>query len=109
MLWIRFLDSLEARPVAGTESAMIGPFWSPDSRFIAFAVAGTPSKLKKVEVTGGAPQTLCDLSDLVRRRVERGGDHPLQRGAQRCVAGAGRRGRSGNLQLRRSTLLAERY
>ena len=32
--------------------------WSPDSRFLAFEQQG---KLKKVEVSGGAPQTLCDV------------------------------------------------
>ena len=37
---------------------MLSVFWSPDSRFIGFADAG---KLKKVAVSGGAPQTLCDV------------------------------------------------
>jgi len=61
MLWIRSFDSLEARPLAGTESSLTRPFWSPDSRFIGF-VSGFPSKLKKIEATGGAPQTLCDFA-----------------------------------------------
>ena len=30
-LWIRSLDALVARPVAGTEDAR-NPFWSPDGR-----------------------------------------------------------------------------
>jgi Tol biopolymer transport system component len=34
------------------------PFWSPDGRFVAFDAGG---KLKKLDVTGGLPQTLCDL------------------------------------------------
>ena len=55
-LWVRALDTLEARPFAGTEGASY-PFWSPDSRFIGF-FAGT--KLKKIEVSGGLPATLCD-------------------------------------------------
>ena len=37
------------------------PFWSPDSRFIAFYAGG---KLKKLDVSGGLPQTLCDLPNL---------------------------------------------
>ena len=35
MLWLRHLDSLEARPLLGTEGANL-PFWSPDSKSIAF-------------------------------------------------------------------------
>jgi Tol biopolymer transport system component len=57
LLWIRPLDSRVAQPLAGTESAL-SPFWSPDGRFLGF-FAG--SKLKKIEASGGPPQTLCDL------------------------------------------------
>src|SRR5262249_24692526 len=54
-LWVRALDSSEARALSGTQSAEF-PFWSPDSRFIAFFADG---RLKKIEVTGGPVQTLC--------------------------------------------------
>ena len=47
-----------AQPLPGTEDAA-NPFWSPDSRFIAFFVTGA-GKLKKIEVTGGPAQTLAD-------------------------------------------------
>jgi hypothetical protein len=43
------MDALKAEPIAGTEGAA-SPFFSPDSRWIAF-FAGT--KLKKVSVAGG--------------------------------------------------------
>lgn len=56
VLWVRSLDSLQAQPLAGTEGAVL-PFWSPDSRFIGFFADG---KLKKIEVAGGPPLTLCD-------------------------------------------------
>ena len=56
MLWVRRLDSLEGRPIAGTENAR-NPFWSPDSGSLGF-FSGT--KLKRVEIAGGAAQTLCD-------------------------------------------------
>jgi serine/threonine protein kinase/Tol biopolymer transport system component len=59
-LWVRFLDTLEARPLAGSENA-IAPFWSPDSRSIGFETSGT-IKLKRVEISGGPPQTLCDAN-----------------------------------------------
>ena len=60
-IWIRPLDALEARPLPGTESRnLIAPFfWSPDSRFIAFDAVG---KLKKIPVSGGPAETICDLS-----------------------------------------------
>ena len=55
-LWIRDLDAVAARPLAGTTDAAY-PFWSPDSQSIGFFAQG---KLKKVAVSGGAPQVLCD-------------------------------------------------
>ncbi len=62
LLWIRPLDSLDAEPLAGTDEAGF-PFWSPDSRFVGFFASG---KLKKVDVTGGPPQTLCDAANPPR-------------------------------------------
>ena len=59
-LWIRSLDSLEARPLAGTELVASGPpFWSPDSRSIGFFSTG---KLKRIDVSGGPVQTLCEAT-----------------------------------------------
>jgi serine/threonine protein kinase len=57
-LWVRSLDSLESRPLAGTEGAITSAFWSPDSRSLGFVAQG---KLKKVNVSGGSPQTVCDF------------------------------------------------
>jgi eukaryotic-like serine/threonine-protein kinase len=56
-LWVRALASSDAKPLEGAEGATF-PFWSPDSRFIGFFASG---KLKKVEVSGGLPATLCDV------------------------------------------------
>jgi len=55
-IWVRPMNALEAQPMPGTEGT-IRPFWSPDSRNLGFFAGG---KLKKVEVTGGPPQTICD-------------------------------------------------
>ena len=57
-LWIRPLDGVEAQPLPGTEGASF-PFWSPDSRFMAFFAGG---KLKKIDTTGGVPQVLCNAA-----------------------------------------------
>jgi Tol biopolymer transport system component len=55
-LYVRPIDSVEARPLEGTEEAS-SPFWSPDSRSIAFFSKG---KLQRVELKGGAPQVICE-------------------------------------------------
>jgi serine/threonine protein kinase len=58
-LWIRSLASLESRPIAGTEGGRL-PFWSPNSRQIAFFAN---DKLKKVPAAGGTVEPLCDAKD----------------------------------------------
>ena len=55
-IWVRPLEASEARVLPGTEGAL-RPFWSPDSRFLAFMAAG---KLKRIDVSGGHAQTICD-------------------------------------------------
>ena len=57
-LYVRALDAIEARPLAGTEGAEF-PFWSPDSRSIAFF---TGDRLKRVEAAGGPPLALCSVT-----------------------------------------------
>jgi Tol biopolymer transport system component len=54
-LWVRALDSLEARALPGTEGAAY-PFWSPDSRSLGFF---TRSNLKRIEISGGPAQAVC--------------------------------------------------
>src|SRR4029079_1041774 len=61
-LWVRQLGSVDAKQLSGTEGASF-PFWSPDSRYIAF-FAG--NKLKKIDAIGGPPQSLAEASADVR-------------------------------------------
>ena len=57
-LFVRPLAATAPRPLDGTEGA-VGPFWSPDSRWIAFFSGG---KLRRVRAEGGTPQPICDLA-----------------------------------------------
>jgi Tol biopolymer transport system component len=54
-LWVHFLESEESHDLTAAEGL---PFWSTDSRFIAYPSQG---KLKKIEATGGPPQNVSDL------------------------------------------------
>jgi eukaryotic-like serine/threonine-protein kinase len=60
-VWVRPLESLEPRPLNGTEGANGLIFWSPDSRFVAFDAEG---KLKRVESLGGPPAIICDVASF---------------------------------------------
>ncbi|MBM3756682.1 MAG: serine/threonine-protein kinase [Acidobacteria bacterium] len=62
-LWLRALDELDARPIPFSEDDRF-PFWSPDGRYIGFFAQ---EKLKKVAVSGGPAQTICEA------RIGRGG------------------------------------
>ena len=57
-LFVRDLDSLTARPLAGTTGATY-PFWSPDGKFIGFFA---DRKLKRIDVQGAPPITLADAA-----------------------------------------------
>ncbi|HXQ25319.1 MAG TPA: protein kinase [Candidatus Acidoferrales bacterium] len=56
-IYLRPMDSAEARPVPGTEGA-IDPFFSPDGQWLGFFADG---KLKKIPVNGAVAQTLGDV------------------------------------------------
>ncbi len=60
-LWIRDLDTLEWRKLTGTEGSR-SPFWSPDSKYLGFAVR---NELKKIDLAGGPAQTLCAIDGTV--------------------------------------------
>jgi eukaryotic-like serine/threonine-protein kinase len=62
-LWVRDLDSLAARALPGTGGVQY-PFWSPDSRAIAFFADGN---LKRIDLAGGSVMTVCEAG------VARGG------------------------------------
>ena len=53
-LWLRSLSSPVAKPLAGTERGS-RPFWSPDSRSIAFIA---DNRLKRLDIDGGSARTL---------------------------------------------------
>ena len=67
VIYIRKIDELEARPLAGTDDAM-EPTFSPDAQWVAFLTSSSQLRtaqlsnlrqLKKVPVAGGEAQTLA--------------------------------------------------
>jgi Tol biopolymer transport system component/predicted Ser/Thr protein kinase len=69
-MYLRALDSVEVRPLMGTEmmtNLPAPPFWSPDSRFIAFSTSGgtSPGQLKKLDIASGPPQVICDVPSSI--------------------------------------------
>src|SRR5262249_2640913 len=68
-LYLRGLDSSEARPLPGTEDAL-EPFWSPDSRSIGFGAGGG---VKRLGLGGGRLQVLADAPRLVGGTWSRSG------------------------------------
>jgi eukaryotic-like serine/threonine-protein kinase len=58
-IYLRAMNSLDAKPIPGTEGA-ISPFFSPDGQWLGFFVG---TKLKKVSVSGGAALTLGDAAN----------------------------------------------
>ena len=55
-IWMKQRNELHAIPLAGTEGAQF-PFFSPDSRWVAFFADG---KLKKIPARGGGAVSLAD-------------------------------------------------
>ncbi|HEV8416637.1 MAG TPA: protein kinase [Bryobacteraceae bacterium] len=58
-LWQRPLDALQWQPMPSTDGGAY-PFWSPDSRNIAFFAGG---KLRRIAASGGPSQPVCDAPD----------------------------------------------
>ena len=75
-IWLRPLNGLSAQLVGGSEDARSRPFWSPDSRHIGF-FAG--DKLKKVPVSGGPSQVICDAPTGADGTWSERGRDPLRR------------------------------
>ncbi len=60
MLWIRSLRSPAVRPLPGTEGAGAGaPFWSPDSRHLAFFADG---ELRQASIADGTTRRICAVT-----------------------------------------------
>ena len=64
-LHLRWIDELEARPVAGTEGELIrAPFFSPDGQWIGY-FSPNQGQLKKVAVGGGTPVLLTEAENAL--------------------------------------------
>src|SRR5262245_16380281 len=59
-LFVSTLSTGKTEPIAGTEGAA-GPFWSPDGRSVGFHA---DSRLKRVDIAGGVPQTITAVAEV---------------------------------------------
>ncbi len=76
LLWLSSLGSGDATPLVGTDGAL-QPFWSPDSRSVGFFAN---AKLKRIDLSGGSVQTLCDAPTNVSGAWSRDGTIIFSRG-----------------------------
>lgn len=60
-VYVRQMGSVVPQALTGAAQSASQLFWSPDGKSIGFVANG---KLKKVAVTGGTPQDLCDAPDF---------------------------------------------
>jgi serine/threonine protein kinase/Tol biopolymer transport system component len=63
-LYLRSVDALDARLVAGTDQNSMQPVFSPDGQWIGYW-SSNDRKLKKIAVSGGVPVVLCDTGLVV--------------------------------------------
>jgi serine/threonine protein kinase/Tol biopolymer transport system component len=61
-LYLRSVDELTAKLIAGTEGPTMQPFFSPDGKWIGYYSDG---KLKKIAINGGAPVVLCGVAPML--------------------------------------------
>jgi eukaryotic-like serine/threonine-protein kinase len=60
-LFLRTLSDVAIRALPGTDQGNASfPFWSPDSRSVAFFAGGM---MKRIDIAGGPPTTICEVSD----------------------------------------------
>jgi serine/threonine protein kinase len=85
-LYIRSVNELTAKPIAGIEEKTSTPFFSPDGKWIGYFSVTDFGKLKKIPVNGGAPEVLCDVGASVGsawwdedNTIAYGHDHDIMR------------------------------
>ncbi|HVF47488.1 MAG TPA: hypothetical protein VNA17_07980, partial [Pyrinomonadaceae bacterium] len=61
LLHVRELASSEVKPLPGSNDPL-EPFWSPDSRSVAY---GSRGKLRRSDLAGGTAQVICDAARIV--------------------------------------------
>jgi Tol biopolymer transport system component len=72
-VFVRQLSDPDSRPISGTEGAT-SVFFSPDGRSIGFFAK---DKLKRVDLSGGAAVSICDLSQGIGRAGSWGADDKI--------------------------------
>jgi Tol biopolymer transport system component len=63
-VWVHSFISGESKRLAETAPSP-SVMWSPDSRFVAYPGGSGLNRLMKVEMTGGLPQTICEIKGII--------------------------------------------
>ena len=58
-IWIHSLETGDTRVLEQAGSVRQAPFWSPDGRSLGYLSGNT---LKRIDIAGGTPQTICDVT-----------------------------------------------
>jgi Tol biopolymer transport system component len=60
-LFLRSVDEFTAKLIAGTQGSTSQPFFSPDGKWVGY-LSVADFTLKKININGGAPATLCNIT-----------------------------------------------
>jgi serine/threonine protein kinase/Tol biopolymer transport system component len=58
-IWVRYLNDPNPHRLLGTEGGT-GPFWSPDSQWVAFHADGS-TRIKRIDISGGQPSVVAEV------------------------------------------------
>jgi len=61
-IWLRDMDGFDPKLLAATDDA-IQPFWSPDSRSLAFFAGGA---IRRLDIASGSVRTICECAPSPR-------------------------------------------
>ena len=83
-LWVHAFDTGKSRPLTAAGSFSNSMFWSPDSRFIAYAIEGRLKEGQRQRRSGADHLRLADVRRIWRRKLGTGQRDPVWRQRLPC-------------------------